>query len=1051
MNRYRAFAGTVCVALVALLAPAGRVRAEAPSQRLSYNRDIRPILSDKCFRCHGPDAAHRQADLRLDRREDAVSQKGACRAIVPGKPHESELYRRAASPEAEERMPPADSGLELSAEQIAVLKRWIEEGAEYEPHWAFVGPKRAPIPAGDDGWSRNPIDRFVLANLERLGIKPSAEATPEALIRRVTLDLTGLPPTPEETEAFVSSTDPGRYEALVDRLLASPRFGERLALDWLDLARYADTNGFYTDLTRNAWPWRDWVIAALNANLPFDRFTIEQLAGDLLPNATRDQRIATGFNRNHMVTNESGVIEEEYRVGYVVDRLDTTTTAWLGMTIGCARCHDHKYDPISQREYYELFACFNTVEEKGLVKDPLNPPPIVSLPTDDQSRRLAELAKQREQCAAMLKAGSRALNEGLERWESTLAASLDPTPTDGLAAYFAFNGNGDDSGSEAVRASTVGTLSFAAGVAGSAATFDSNQYIEFEGVNLDRNTAFTVATWIRPGTMPSTCVISKMAPSADARGFELTWYKSQPRINLVHAWGHNAIEIVARDAFGGGGTWKHVVITYDGRSKAEGVKLYVDGKEQAVDVRRDDLTGSIATEEPWRIAWKPSGVGFEGGLDELRLYDRPLAVAEVQAIYCYDLLAGAVAVPRAERSRQQKDALEKYYIEHEGTAEQRRLTAELASIRDQERAVRDAIPSSPIMAEMASPRTTHLLVRGQYDQPGEQVDPNVPAALGSWPGGAPRNRLGLAQWLVSAANPLTARVAVNRYWQLMFGDGLVRTPNDFGLQGELPTHPELLDWLAVDFVESGWNIKRLLKMIVTSSTYRQSSALTPKLLARDPDNRLLARGPRYRLAAEVIRDQALAASGLLVEQLGGPSVRPYQPAGIWEAVSYNGDQSYIQDHGTALYRRSLYTFWKRQAPPPMTLAFDGPTREICTVRRARTNTPLQALVLLNDVTYVEAARILATRMMRAHDALNDRIEYGFRRAAGRAPTADELAILERLHNRELAAYRTRAEASEKLVAAGEAPLDESLDHAELAALTIVASVILNLDEVVTQH
>jgi hypothetical protein len=1020
--------------------------------RLSFNRDIRPILSDKCFRCHGPDAAHREADLRLDRREDAVSPKPACRAIVPGKPAESEVYRRISAKHADERMPPAESQLELTAVEIELVRRWIEEGAEYQPHWAFIPPREEPIPqVKQRGWPRGPIDHFILAELESRGMKPSAEAWRETLIRRLSLDLSGLPPTPEEIDAFVADRSADAYEKLVDRLLDSPRYGERLALEWLDAARYADTNGYYYDSPRHSWPWRDWVIAAFNKNMPFDRFTVEQLAGDLLPDARNDDRIATGFNRNHMVTNESGVIDEEYRTGYVVDRVDTTTTVWLGLTVGCARCHDHKYDPVSQREYYELFACFNTVEEKGLVKDTAGPPPLLSLPTSEQKQQLAELSEKCKACEAESKAGISELKKAIAVWEKTLLAKLEPPAVDGLAAHFDFEERSEDRGPDALPSNVVGTIDYADGVSGRAATFDATQYVEFDGLKLERTQPFTIATWLKNGSLPSTCIVSKMASTADARGFEITWYKSQPRVHLVHTWGHQAIEIVAEQSFAGRGLWKQLVVTYDGNGKAAGLKLYVDGKPQRVKVRRDTLDGSMATDEPWRIAWKGMGIGYEGGMDELRLYDRALSAAEIDAIYWRDMLGGAIALPVAKRCTQQRDQLEGYYIEHEGTDEQRKLAAELASLREQEATLKSEVISAPVMHEMESPRETHLLVRGQYDQPGDEVQPGVPAALGMWPADEPRNRLGLARWLVSPQNPLAARVTVNRYWQLMFGEGLVRTANDFGLQGELPTHPELLDWLAVDFQRHGWDVKRLLRWIVTSATYRQASSLTPKLLAADPDNRLLARGPRYRLAAELIRDQALAASGLLVARIGGPSVRPYQPPGIWEAVSYNGDQTYVQDHGEALYRRSLYTFWKRQAPPPMTLAFDGPTREICTVRRARTNTPLQALVLLNDVTYIEAARNLAQRMMQASSEATGCVGYGFRRATGRLPSDDEAAALVRLYEHERTAYRGRQEAIEKLLAAGESPVDAALERTELAAWTMVASVLLNLDETVTQH
>jgi hypothetical protein len=1036
----------VAIALLSAVAPA------AAARRIEYNRDIRPILSDKCFRCHGPDGAHRQADLRLDRREDAVHDTGACRPIAPGKPEQSEVYRRVTASDADERMPPADSGSVLSAREIELLRQWIAAGAEYQPHWSLVAPRAAsPPPAKQTTWPRNEIDRFVLAELEEQSLHPSPEADRPTLLRRVSLDLTGLPPTPAELDRFLADTSPEAYERQVDRLLASPRYGERLALDWLDAARYADTNGYYTDLPRQAWPWRDWVIRAFNANMPLDRFTIEQLAGDLLPSATTDQRVATGFNRNHMTNNESGIIDEEFRLNYVVDRVDTTSNVWLGLSIGCARCHDHKYDPITQREYYELLAYFNNVPEKGLVKDPVNPPPVLSLPDASQQRELEQASARRQACEQKLKVLEPELKKSLSQWEKSALAELRPVPAAGQQAHLALDGDPEDRGPLSQSTRPIGKLEFVPGVRERAAKFDATQYIELDDVlPLDASKPFSLALWIKPDVAPQGCVISKMSSTAEARGFEIMWYKSRPRVNLVHEWGRSSISVVSKQSFNTG-KWRHLAISYDGSGRASGVALYIDGRVQPIVVERDNLAGSIATDEPWRLAWKGSGVGFEGTLDELRLFDRPLTAAEVEALYWREALEGGLLVPAKQRSRLQNEQLRAFYIEHHGLAELQNLSRQLVELRNHEAELRGQILSTPVMEEMPQPRATHVLARGQYDQPGEQVNPGVPKALGSLPADAPRNRLGLARWLVDSANPLTARVLANRYWQLVYGEGIVRTANDFGLQGELPTHPELLDWLAVRLVRSGWDLKGLIKLMVTSATYRQASKLSPELLERDPDNRLLARGPRYRLSPEVLRDQALAAGGLLVERIGGPSVKPYQPAGLWEAVSYNGEQSYEQDHGPALYRRSMYTFWKRQAPPPAMLAFDAPTREICTVRRARTNTPLQALVLLNDVTYVEAARGLGGRMHKAGPDVNGRIAFGFRAVTGRLPHEQEIATLAKYFDEQLTAYRRQPEKARALLRAGEAPTDKSADPCELAAWTMTAGVLLNLDETVTQH
>jgi hypothetical protein len=826
-----------------------------------------------------------------------------------------------------------------------------------------------------------------------------------------------------------------------------------MALDWLDVARYADTNGYYNDSERQAWPWRDWVIRAFNDNRPFDQFTIEQLAGDLLPAATLEQQIATGFNRNHMVTNETGIIDEEYRVGYVVDRVDTTAATWLGLTVGCARCHDHKYDPISQREYYQLFAFFNGIAETGLVKDvaPLSPAPSIMLPTAEQERQLADLRDEVAAAEAAWKKERPALASALKKWEPTALAALPEFPTTGEEFHFPLDGDADDAGPHELKSTVQGTLTSTAGVHGRAAVFDGTQYVEFSGgPTVERDGPFSLSVWIRPGSTPSGCVVSQMSGTADSRGFEIIWYKSQPRINFVHQWGRDSIEVVAGEKFTGK-QWRHLVVAYDGSAKAAGFRIFVDGRPTEIDVKRDTLSGTTTTTEPWRIAWKATGVGFDGGIDELRFYNRELADAEVETLYWRELLGGAVETPLAQRSRQQTEQLEAYYVEREGTDELRRLSHRLSESRKVEAAAKASVLAVSVMQEMSEPRATHILSRGQYDQPAERVEADVPAALGAL-GDGPRNRLALARWLVAPTNPLTARVAVNRLWRQCFGEGLVRTDGDFGLQGEPPTHPELLDWLAVRFVESGWDVKALLKLIVTSAAYRQSSNFTPQLRELDPENRLWARGPRYRLPAELLRDQGLSLGKLLAERVGGPSVKPYQPPGLWEAVSYNGEQVYVADHGDDLYRRGIYTYWKRQSPPPNMLAFDGPTREVCTIRRARTNTPLQALVLLNDPVFVEAARGLATRILREAAAdVEARVRYGFRTTTGREPTSAETAALRNLVERQQREYRRRVADAAAVLRTGESTVDAKLDPSEVAAWTAVAGVLLNLDEVVTQH
>lgn len=973
---------------------------------VEFNRDIRPILSGRCFKCHGFDAGARKADLRLDQREEAM------KVIESG-----EFMKRVTSADQDSIMPPPEEHEPLSAAQIALLRQWIDEGAAYQPHWAFIPPVSQP---------GTTIDSIVRAALDREKLEPSPEADPLVLIRRASLALTGLPP-----EAAAAHDPSLNYEAWVDALLASPHFGERLALDWLDAARYADTNGYYTDAERQAWPWRDWVINAFNVNMPFDQFTLEQIAGDLLPDATVDQRIATAFNRNHTVTNETGIIDEEYRASYVSDRVETTAATWLGLTLGCARCHDHKYDPLTQRDYFSLYAAFNSIDEKGIIKEaaPMGAAPALRLPTEAQTAELAALAKDIQQRQAELKKQHPALEAEIASWEPAALAALPPAPVAGSVAHFSFDTDARDYGPLRVDSTTSGTLVPGAGVKGRATLLDATQYVEFAAPRpVERDQSFTLSVWINPGSSPQGCVASKQDSDAEARGFEILWYKAQPRINLAHRYGHDGIEVVAKEKFSGG-QWRHLVITYDGCSKAAGLKVYVDGTPSVVEVRRDSLSGSIASAEPWRIGWKATGIGFEGGMDEFRLFDRVLPPDEVAALHWREFMEGTLAVPRTERPRATQDKLEAWYLDHNGPAGLALLTKELADLRARETELKKSVLSLSVMQEMETPRETHILIRGQYDQPGAKVRFAVPSWLGPLPPGAPMNRLGLAQWLLSKDNPLTARVAVNRLWAQCFGEGLVRTPNDFGHQGESPTNAELLDHLAVVFRDGDattrpWDVKALLKRIVMSATSRQASSFTPQLLARDPDNRLLARGPRFRLPGEIIRDQALAVSGLLVPKIGGPSVKPWQPPGLWEAVSYNGEAVYEPDQGEATRRRGLYTYWKRQSPPPDLLTFDSPTREVCTLRRPRTNTPLQALLLLNDANYQEAARALAARARREP---GDPLSRAFQLATGRPPRPAELAELRRF-------------------------FDEQQRHSsEAAAWTLTASLLLNLDEFQTQH
>lgn len=1017
---------------------------------VDFNREVRPILSEYCFHCHGFDAQSRKAGLRLDVREGAISvAKSGDIAITPHAPDKSTVLQRLTATDEDELMPPPDTGKKLTPKQIATIRQWIAEGAPYAKHWAFVPPRAEPLPKVKlSSWPRNEIDHFVLARLEAERLAPSPEAEKTTLLRRVSLDLTGLPPTLQELEEFLKDTSPQAYERVVDRLLRSPHYGERMAVDWLDAARYADTNGYFGDKTRQMWLWRDWVIQAWNRDLPYDQFTVEQLAGDLLPDATIDQRVATGFNRNHMANNESGSIDEEFRVEYVVDRLDTTATTWMGLTFGCAQCHDHKFDPISQKEFYQTFAFFNNVPEAGLIKED-NPAPRIEVPSPEQQNEQMRLAERRQTAERAFAGISAIVQSRQEKWEADAGATLPMPATSGLAAHYSFEEHLTTlSGHTAAAIGT--TLQYEPGLSGRAANFDATQHVEVAGLDLfHTDRPWSISLWLQPDTSLGG-VFAQIEPRGDRRGVEMIWQKGRLQVNLVHRWGVSAIEVMT-DTPVSSKRWHHVVLSYEGTSKASGLRLYVDGALAPVTVHRDLLQGSISTKEPLQLGRRDEGLGFYGMIDEVRLYRRALPAKEVANIFWGERLRGIFQVVRAKRNAADRALLQDYYVEHHETADVQRLLGEVRESRQAEQDLRSTIPTALVMQEMEKPRRATVLLRGVYDQPGEEVHPDVPASIAPWPENAPRNRLGFAKWLTSPAHPLTARVAVNRLWQQCFGEGLVRTVNDFGSQGEPPTHPELLDWMARRFVEGNWSTKAMLRLIVTSAAYRQSSAASEVLLQRDPENRLLARGARFRLPAEMLRDQALSVSGLLVPKVGGPSVKPYQPPGLWEAVSYNSEETYVPDSGDGLWRRSLYTFLKRQAPPPALLTFDGPTREKCTVRRARTNTPLQALVLLNDTTYIEAARALAALALDRPGDDATRMDFIFRRTVCRSPDNAEAGMLHALLLRQRQHFKQHPENASRLIQTGTTAAGRDMDPLELSAWTIVAQTVLNMDETITRR
>lgn len=1056
--------------IVFFLAGALMAQSSAPvDAKVEFNFQIRPLLSDRCFPCHGPDAKTRMAGLRLDRKEEAFKvAKSGLQVIHPGNPARSEMVRRILSKDPAVQMPPSWSTLSLTGDEADLIRRWVEQGAEYKPHWSFIPPAAAQIPeVRGTRRLQNPIDRFVQARLEKEGLSLAREASPETLIRRLSLGLLGLPPTPEEIDAFVADRSAGAYEKLVNRLLASPHYGERMACDWLDLARFADTYGYQNDVERDMSPWRDWVIRSFNENLRYDQFITWQIAGDLLPAATPDQRLATAFNRLHRQTNEGGSIDEEFRTEYVADRLHTIGTGVLGLTIECARCHDHKYDPISQREYYRLFAFFNNIDESGLYSHFTQavPSPALLLYRAGEAARHRELKRKIEHAEKHLAAIDASAQPRFETWLKT-RSGVTNLPSPGSAFRFdevtdQKTPNSTPAGDPALlldgaeipdarkaREIEPGDMpALVEGRRGRALRFSGDNAVVCKGSgNFGRAQPFTFSLWLRPSARQPRAVVfhrSRAWTDSGSRGYELILEDGRPVFGLIHFWPGNALVVRARDPLPSG-EWSHLAVGYDGSSRAAGLRLYLNGKPLILDAVRDTLFKDIVHRKEWgdmdvdkvelTLGGRFRDAGFKDGLiDEFQVFDRALTPVEVRILAGLDGPAS-------------RDELFAYYLARHDP-EHAKADEELRRLREQGNALVNGVPEIMVMQEMKQRRPTYLLARGRYDAPGPRVEPGTPEHVLPFHDGLPKNRLGLARWLVDPRNPLTARVAVNRIWKLHFGRGLVGTPEDFGSQGELPTHPQLLDWLAQWFVENKCDVKALHRLILTSATYRQDSEASRSLVARDPANLLLARGLRYRLTAEEIRDSALAASGLLVRRIGGPSVKPYQPAGLWEESGTH--KTYVQDKGEKLYRRSMYTFWKRTMPPPSMITFDAPSREYCAAKREPTATPLQALVLLNDPQFVEASRILAERLMRKHGAdLDSLISDASRHLIGRRPDDQEIDILRRLYREQLAYFLKNPAAAEKYLATGEHSRDASLPAVEAAAAAVLANTLMNHDEFV---
>ncbi|MFM7846268.1 MAG: PSD1 and planctomycete cytochrome C domain-containing protein [Planctomycetota bacterium] len=1020
----------------------------------TFNRDIRPILSDACFQCHGPDANQRQAGLRLDKREQALepAESGA-RAIVPGKLEASEIIRRITSTDPDVRMPPPDSGKQITAAQTELLRRWVAAGAAYEGHWAFQNPVRPSLPGVSSATAvRNPVDRFVVARLEQSNFALAAEASPATLWRRAALDLVGSPPTPEDLEDLLSANvdhelPPDAYERWLDRLLASPKYGERMALSWLDFARYADSNGFQVDSSRQMWPWRDWVIAAFNRNLPFDQFTVEQLAGDLLPDASRSQQVATGFHRNHRLNGEGGIIAEEWRVETVIDRVETTGLTWLGLTLNCFRCHDHKYDPISQREFYQFFAFFNNVAESGtLGGESRNTDPVVAVPAGDYEQQMVQLASERKAAEARLQQERQRLPELIAAWEPGFRqrfsaetqtwVGLDPTAvksTGGATlarqsdgSYLAGGVNPANDVYEITAAQAAGALT------GVLLEVFPDASLPNESLGRFPNGNFVLSKVELEVTAPDLKEpLRGKFNRAEADYSQANWdIKNVVAGNPTKGWAVDGNDVSKRLPRRAMFLLEHPLTIPENAT----IKIRL-------------LHEALGQHNMGRFRLSTTAVG--AGLVTLKGSQIPAA------------LRSALEVPANQRQPEQRAEIEKFFLANENSPI-RQAEAAIAAVNARQTELEKNLPTVMVMKELPKPRDAFLLVRGQYDRRGDKVEMGLPAALPGLPPGAPLNRLGLAQWIVAPSNPLTARVWVNRLWEKLFGVGIVKTSENFGSQAEYPSHPDLLDWLACEFRESrsgdgpeaigAWDVKRLHRLVMTSATYRKSTQWTADSAQRDPENRLLSRGPRFRLPAEIIRDQALIASGLLNSRVGGPSARPYMPKGVWDETSRYGDLRNYQHELPGLYRRSLYTVWKRTAAPPTMLLFDAPNREICTVKRSRTNTPLQALSLLNEITFVEAARKLGERVMNSPaGTVEERLRLAVVLVLGRYPTGEELAVLAEGWKQDVSRFQARPEEAKQIISYGDARADANLNVAELAAYTLAANVLFNLDEFVSRE
>jgi hypothetical protein len=1076
-------------------------KSDSLPEVVDYNIHIRPIMSDKCFNCHGPDANKREAGLRLDTPEGAYAGLGENKdhyAIVSGNIDKSEVFKRISTADEKLLMPVPKSNLpKLTSLEIAMIAKWIDQGAEYKPLWSTIVPKEYKVPiVKNEKWAVNEIDNFVLAKLDREGLKPSSEAEKERLIRRVTFDLNGLPPTLAEIDNFLKDNSPKAYEKVIDRLLASPRYGEKMAADWMDVSRYADSHGYQDDGYRNTWHWRDWVIKAFNENLPYDKFVTWQLAGDLLPNPTKEQILATGFNRNHAQNQEGGIIDEEFRVEYALERTGTTAKAFLGLTMECARCHDHKYDPITQKEFYQFSAFFNQNAEPGEIPN-YGVPGATMLLSDQETDEKIDFMKNKIAIQAkQLSRISQKTKTDFEQWfNKNKSMGIINAHTKNMISYYNMNKivkqtRLDDkkkkvtdlvitNSGENLKSNmgVSGSSVLVPGIEGQALEVNSDGNFAWDEPEFDNHDPFTYSLWIKPSVNKNgMMLLNKKRVVFDGYiGHDLIINSDTTlSVRLIYAWPFDMIKVTSLKKLKVG-SWNHIAFTYDGSSKAAGVKMYLDGNPVSLFVCEDNLIKSINTSTNYyddkikieRFVHKkgqkvPLILGSEMfndviprlekcAVDELKLFNTNLTSTEIKWLVDSTYLAALAKKEIKQFTKAEYMDLEMIYLRN-FNKEFRTAFDSLTATRSNLLETLLPIEEVMVMQDKKVKRKTFILNRGVYDAPTDSVEMGTPKSILPFSKDLPQNRLGLAQWLIDPKNPLPSRVIVNRYWQSYFGTGLVSSSGDFGNQGALPSHPELLDWLSLDFIKSGWDIKAMQKKMVMSSTYKQSSKMTPEIYAKDPQNLLLARGPRYRFPFEMIRDNALAISGVLNDTIGGESVYPYQPKGLWEEkTSGRHLTTYIQSHGTDLYKRSLYSFFKRTSPPPAALTFDASDRAYCTVKKSVTNTPLQALVNMNDPQLLEASRVLAEKiMLEGGNTIEGKIAYAFRLATARKISDKETKILKGLYEKELARFKKDSKTTAAYLNIGEYAINRNLNPYEIAAYAVVINTILNLDETINK-